>query len=138
VTPQRLTVYRALAGDPTHPTADTLHARVRPGMPSLSLATVYRILESLEREGLVRRVSTVDGVARFDANLAPHQHVVCRVCGQIMDIEVKTLAEVSLPRVGIPGFVAEALDIRILGTCASCEGGPSSPARRSRKPRRSK
>lgn len=137
VTPQRLTVYRALATDPSHPTADALHARIRPGMPSLSLATVYRILEALEENGLVRRVSAVDGIARFDANLAQHQHLVCRMCGTIVDIEEETLSAMSLPPIEIPGFVPDALDIRILGTCSSCREDPSS-VRRSRVPKRSK
>src|SRR5262245_53799054 len=81
VTAQRLAVYRTLADDPSHPTADAIHRRLRAAMPSLSPATVYRVLESLEDDGLLRRVSTTGGAARFDANLAPHQHLICRVCG---------------------------------------------------------
>jgi hypothetical protein len=45
VTTQRLAVYRALAEDPSHPTADAIHRRLRGTMPSLSPATVYRVLE---------------------------------------------------------------------------------------------
>ncbi len=120
VTPQRLAVYRALAEDLSHPTADQVHARLRPEMPSLSLATVYRILESLEGERLIRRVSTLDGVGRFDANLDAHQHLVCRGCGRMTDFDEASLARIRLPRTAASGFTAEGLDIRIIGLCDAC------------------
>ncbi|MBZ5495507.1 MAG: transcriptional repressor [Acidobacteriia bacterium] len=119
VTAQRLAVYRALAEDPTHLTADSVYARLRVGMTGLSLATVYRILESLERGGFVRRVSTTDGIGRFDANLTPHQHLVCRRCGRIVDSEVAAFARLRLPQCSVD-FVPETFDIRIVGTCRRC------------------
>jgi Fur family peroxide stress response transcriptional regulator len=120
MTPQRLAVYRALAEDSTHPTADAVLARLRGDMRGLSRATVYRILEFLEREGFISRVSTTDGVGRYDANLAPHQHLVCRRCGQIADLELAALRRLRLPRRGRAGFALEALDIRVVGTCERC------------------
>jgi Fur family peroxide stress response transcriptional regulator len=120
ITPQRLAVYEALARDGSHPTAESIHARLRSGMASLSLATVYRILEFLEREQLVRRVSTTDAAGRFDANLSRHHHLVCRTCGRMTDFEEQFLERPVLPR-ALPGsFRAEELDVRILGTCQSC------------------
>src|SRR3990172_7925698 len=118
VTAQRLAVYTVLAEDPSHPTAESVYALVQPRMSSLSRATVYRILESLEREKLIRRVSTTAGGTRFDANLAPHQHLVCRVCGRIADFSAPWLARKAVH--AVPGFVVEDLDIRIVGRCTGC------------------
>jgi len=129
VTPQRLAVYRALAEDLKHPTADHVYARLLPSMPTLSLATVYRILVSLEEEGLIRRVSTPDGVGRYDANLDTHQHLVCRVCGGITDFEEASLARIHVPRNTTPGFTAEGLDIRIIGLCDACRGSAGQSGR---------
>lgn len=120
ITVQRLAVYRALAGDGAHPTADALHARLRGRLTGLSLTTVYRILESLESEGLVHRISSPDGVGRFDANLAHHQHLICRKCGRITDLEEKSLAAMRLPKRGLAKFLPEILDIRVIGVCAPC------------------
>ncbi|MBP1595505.1 MAG: perR 2 [Acidobacteria bacterium] len=118
LTEQRLAVYRALARDATHPTAETVYARLRVAMLGLSRASVYRILESLEMEGFSRRVSTTDGVGRFEANLANHQHLVCRYCGRITDFEADP--GITLPK-GVPGgFVPERLDVSIIGTCGKC------------------
>lgn len=127
VTVQRLAVYRALAVAVTHPTADAIHARLRAEMTGLSLATVYRILESLEREGFVRRVSGQDGVGRFDAN--HHQHLVCRNCSCITDLEEESFARMKLPRRGLANFTPEALDIRVIGLCAPCSLRTGIPAK---------
>ncbi len=120
VTAQRMAVYRVLARDGAHPTADAIHARLRAGMSSLSPATVYRVLEFLEAEGLVRKVSTTEGAGRYDANLARHQHLVCRLCGRMTDFRMETPGLLKLPRNRTSGFVAEEFDIRIIGTCRQC------------------
>jgi Fur family peroxide stress response transcriptional regulator len=124
VTAQRMAVYQALAQDSTHPTADAIHARLRSGLSSLSPATVYRILEFLEREGLVRKVSTTEGAGRFDAKIGEHQHLVCRVCGSMVDFEPALPVRIELPKIGIRGFVAEDFDVRIVGTCRQCRSAP--------------
>ena len=130
VTAQRLAVYRALAEDPSHPTADAIYRRLRGAMPSLSPATVYRVLESLVQDGLLRRVSTTGGAGRFDANLAPHQHLICRVCGRMTDIHAPAVPAVEVGRVAAqvrPRFVVEDVDVRIVGRCETCPPGPSGP-----------
>jgi Fe2+ or Zn2+ uptake regulation protein len=135
VTAQRLAVYRALAEDPSHPTADAIYRRLRGAMPSLSPATVYRVLESLVQDGLLRRVSTTGGAGRFDANLAPHQHLICRVCGRMTDVHAHAVPTVDIGRVAAqvrPRFVVEDVDVRIVGRCETCPpgpGGPRGPAR---------
>jgi Fe2+ or Zn2+ uptake regulation protein len=89
-------------------------------MPTLSLSTVYRILESLETEGLIRRVSATNGSARFDGNLVPHQHLVCRWCGSITDFEDASLSRFRLPAREYSGFIVEELDVRVVGMCLEC------------------
>src|SRR5262249_34565089 len=74
---------------------------------------------------LVRRVGTTDGIARYDANLMRHQHVVCRRCGRMTDLQVPALASVRVAPRTIPGFVVEELDVRILGRCVRCAPGRS-------------
>lgn len=133
LTPQRQAVYRALAGDPSHPTAEAVYARVRAAMPTLSQATVYRILESLESEQLVRRVSTTGAVARFDAMLEPHHHLVCRICGRMQDYFAPALAKRSLVPTDIPEFEVEELDVRLVGRCAACRRSKSQVPRNRRR-----
>jgi Fur family peroxide stress response transcriptional regulator len=130
VTPQRLAVYRALAEDLTHPTAEAVCTKLKSRFAGMSQATVYRTLEFLEREKLVRRISAPEAVARFDANVGFHQHVVCRVCGSLTDVVIPELSRPRLPK--LVGFTVEELDIRLVGRCKDCSG--SRLKRRGRRP----
>jgi Fur family peroxide stress response transcriptional regulator len=136
VTPQRLAVYRVLAEDLAHPTAESVYSRLSKQLPGLSQATIYRTLQFLESENLIRKVSSPGAIGRFDANVDPHQHLVCRLCGSLEDISVPELHSAVIPRVA--GFTVEELDIRLVGLCEPCSGSESKTkkrrAARSRKP----
>jgi Fur family transcriptional regulator, peroxide stress response regulator len=122
VTPQRLAVYRAVVEDATHPSAEEVHARLHGRMSSLSPATVYRTLEFLEAEGLVRRVSTTESLCRFDANVGTHQHLVCRECGAIRDWQGGAAHFEELGLVEASGFRVQEVDVRLVGICSRCAG----------------
>lgn len=126
LTPQRMAVYRAVAEDTSHPSVEAVRARVADWTGPLPLATVYRTLEFLEREGLIRRVSTTESVCRFDANTGAHQHLVCRSCGRITDWSEASLSDIELRSSAGIGFRVESLDIRIVGLCSDCGGARTS------------
>ena len=134
ITMQRMAVYRALAEDKTHPSVHSICANLRRSAPSLSLATVYRILESLEKEGLIRRVSSPNGVLRYDANLDLHQHFICRICGRIVDFKEESFSKLRLPGAQFFGFEAEEIDIQVVGTCRECRRDISAATQSSKKP----
>src|SRR6266542_2675340 len=85
VTPQRIAIYRALLKSEDHPTPEMLYRDVSREMPSLSLATIYKTLDSLSAIGLVRSVDLDSDKRRYDANDDAHHHLVCSACGKIRD-----------------------------------------------------
>ena len=85
VTPQRLSVSRILDRH-THPTIDELYDEILKENPSVSLATVYKNLNTLKDEGLVVEVNIVNQKARYDIYEHPHIHVVCENCGSVEDV----------------------------------------------------
>lgn len=85
-TPQRVRIYDALRSTRSHPTAEELFSLVRPGLESLSLATIYNTLEVLARVGLIRRLATTNGCCRYDADTTPHSHVRFSDSGEIADL----------------------------------------------------
>src|SRR3954466_7279437 len=86
VTPQRMAIVRELAGDESHPTAQELFDRLRPGLPTMSFATVYNTLDALSAAGLCAAMSLSPGSGRFDPNMMPHHHAVCDSCGAVRDV----------------------------------------------------
>ena len=85
-TEQRAAVYRFLAHTNDHPTADEVFLNVRSDVPGISLATVYKSLETLVGCGLATRLSYSDGSARYDGRTDPHHHTRCLSCGSVSDI----------------------------------------------------
>ena len=112
VTLPRLMVHRFVASAPQHVTAEDVHSE----LPSLSFATIYSTLELLEQLGLVRRVSTLNGVAVYDSRMDAHDHAVCRVCGRMFDIPAGERRPAPAPA----GFEVEQAVVQLIGVCADC------------------
>lgn len=124
-TPQRLAIFAALLASREHPSPEQLYSQVSRSLPSISLATIYKTLDSLERVGLVSQVAVPSEVRRYDANLAPHQHLVCEACSRIIDISVPAWQGFSLPE-ELAGFVPRQLKVQVLGLCERCAREESS------------
>ena len=87
MTEQRRVILEELSRERTHPTADELFQMVRRRMPRISLGTVYRNLERLAAEGVIRKIDYPGSRMRFDAERGGHHHIRCVICGRIDDIE---------------------------------------------------
>lgn len=85
-TPQRLAVYDHLARADRHPTAEDVYQSVRAAIPNISLATVYKALETLVACGLAARLAAGDGSARYDARSEHHYHLRCLRSGAVEDL----------------------------------------------------
>jgi Fe2+ or Zn2+ uptake regulation protein len=123
ITPQRVALVEAFAGDPSHPTAQDLFERLRSDFPSMSFATVYNTLDALAQAGLSSGLR-LGGASRFDPNTAPHHHAVCDVCGRIVDVPAHGLApeaaEAERLHDAAPGFAAVRVEKTYRGICAAC------------------
>lgn len=118
LTHQRLAVYEELAGRHDHPSAESLYASLKKEYPSLSLATVYKTLQTLHEMGMVARVDSPTAQARYDAIVTTHHHAVCTSCGSIEDLFDPRLDKLSAPKT--TGFVAAGHSVHFHGLCAKC------------------
>jgi len=130
LTPQRIAIVRALAADPSHPTAQEIFDRLQSSLPTMSFATVYNTLDALTTAGLCGSLSLSPGPARFDPNMAPHHHAVCDGCGLVRDVARPTtgagVAELArtITRLdetpALSGFEVRAVEHIYRGLCAMC------------------
>ncbi len=84
-THQRLTILAALDDCKSHPSPENIYEMIRPGNPTISLATVYNTLESFARAGLANKVASISGNMRYDANMGAHGHIYCHNTDEIID-----------------------------------------------------
>lgn len=127
-TEQRAAVYRYLAGTDVHPTADEVFFAVREDLPGISLATVYKNLETLVGCGLAMKLTFPDESARYDGCTDPHHHARCLVCGSVTDVPGEIPAhELEGLRERSRGFTVTGYHLQLSGYCAQCvpEGGPA-------------
>ena len=119
VTHQRTAIYGMLASTERHPTPEEVFSEIRAHIPSISLATVYKVLDQFCQHGFVRKVSTETQVARYDANLSHHHHLLCSSCGTILDVK-KEGAVGGLSISAETGFRVSHYDVIFHGQCAAC------------------
>ncbi len=120
VTLQRSAIFAMLASTDSHPTPEEVYSEIRRSMPSISLATVYKILDMFHSRGFARRVSTQGQVARYDANMDSHHHLICGNCGRIRDIGLNGGGAAQFPIPEPAGFQVSDYEIQFHGTCADC------------------
>ncbi len=120
-THQRTEIYRALARTNEHPDAETIYARVRKRIPTISLDTVYRTLRLLEKEGLISRVGSLGEKTRFDANIDPHHHFVCTECGFMGDIYNNEWNDFRTPSDVMAMGTVNSVHIELRGLCKACQ-----------------
>jgi Fur family peroxide stress response transcriptional regulator len=119
-TEQRSAVYRFLSGTDQHPSADEVFTVVRGEIPDISLATVYKALETLVSCGLAVKLTYGDDSARYDARTDDHYHSRCLRCGVVRDVAG---AAPALPRIEVgPGFRVEGFRVEVVGYCSACAG----------------
>ena len=121
VTPQRSIIFAMLASTDVHPTPEEVYSEIRKSSPSISLATVYKILDLFQARGFIRRVSTQDQVARYDANMESHHHLICSDCGRISDISFEERVPVETALAESGGFRVSDYEIQFHGKCSDCQ-----------------
>jgi len=120
LTSQRLQIVKYLKSTKTHPNAEKVYAEVKKDLPAITLATVYRNLNRLHEAGDIQRLE-INGEYHFDADITPHEHLVCVGCKRILDFDkdliVKDFKKQVLSKTG---FEISACQIVFKGLCKDC------------------
>lgn len=121
LTPQRFAVLEYLGNADGHPTADQIATEINRRFPRASRATVYNTLNALRDAGLVREVTHGgDAAARYESNVEPHHHFVCRVCGKLEDVPADSLPAPEHVKLE-GGHEVETCEIVLRGVCGKCK-----------------
>lgn len=89
---------------------------------SVSLATVYRILQSMAQDGEVDVLRSHDNESRYRCcQVQEHyHHLVCRECGHAVEVtEVERWASRTTRK---HGFTSVSHTVELSGLCANCAG----------------
>lgn len=119
---QRESIKDYLATTKEHPTADMVYDYIRKIYPNISLGTVYRNLNFLVDQGSIIKISYGNGSDRFDGNVLPHYHFVCRECSAVEDISLPDEASeqfMDTAKANYNGSI-ESSTTYFYGICSKC------------------
>ena len=111
-----------------HPTATEVYQFTHGEHPSVSRATVFRVLKQAEGNGTVRRLALSDGEDRFDGDVSSHCHIRCRVCGRVDDLDVPSAVDLEKGLTDARGYAVESHDVVFRGVCPVCRAAQNAPA----------
>lgn len=121
LTPQRRTVIDTIVHSQGHLDAEDIFRRALGQRPGLSRSTVYRTLEFLEGLGLVAGADLGEGRVRYHfRDQGHHHHLVCQVCGGVVELEEAALLPLKASLLRDTGFAVELSHLALFGRCASC------------------
>ncbi|MBM6546594.1 transcriptional repressor [Janibacter sp. YIM B02568] len=120
VTAPRIAVLGELSANP-HADVDSITRGARGRLGSVSTQTVYDVLAALGQAGLVRRFEPAGHPARYELELGDnHHHLVCRTCGEMLDVECAPGAAPCLEAADDHGFAIDEAEVIYWGTCPAC------------------
>ena len=105
-----------------HLTAGEIFERVRQRDPRIAYGTVYRTLHLLAERGLIQELTFADSASRYDKRSDRHDHVFCRACGLILDVDVPIALIARHVAEEQSGFAVESHHTVFAGRCPACRG----------------
>lgn len=124
-TKQKQIIYEALK-TLDHPTATEVYGYVHETNPTVSRATVFRVLGGFADAGRALELRLAGNEVRYDYNVEPHCHARCAICGRVADVEVTGLSPESIKAVATGGFEIEGYAVEFHGRCEDCKSTQSS------------
>ena len=104
-------------------TAQEIFDQLRGEGRRVGIASVYRALEQLSRDGFVQRVDVGSGTTRFEpihAGGEHHHHLVCDDCGKVEAFADDELERALHNLEGQTGYTIAGHDVVLRGVCDTC------------------
>ena len=99
-----------------HMTAEQIFLELKKTQPKVVQATVYNNVNTLCQRGMIRRMSIEGSPDRYD-KIQKHDHLVCKKCGMLSDINLEDLTGSLEGQLG-EGFLS--YDLKVFYLCPQC------------------
>jgi len=120
LTYQKLEIFREILKSRDHPSVEDIYNRVKENMPTISIDTVYRTLNTFYSWGLISRVHIFCEKARFDPNTELHHHILCIKCKKLWDFYWPEFYSIELPKEVKEWGIIDGKFTEIRGSCRDC------------------
>ncbi|MBC5731768.1 Fur family transcriptional regulator [Pseudoflavonifractor hominis] len=100
----------------SHMTAEQVFDELRKTYPTVVLATVYNNLNRLWSAGAIRKISVGGMADRYD-RIERHDHLVCKRCGRLADVD---LGDLTAQLEQAAGRSILSYDLKLMYLCEEC------------------
>lgn len=118
VTPQRIAILEAIYTLNNHPTAEMIMEYIKDTHPGIASGTIYKVLDVLIDNQLIKRVKTDRDIMRYDGITENHHHLYCFESEEIEDyrnVDLDHLLTEYFKQNGIENFEIEEIKLQIHG-----------------------
>lgn len=119
VTPQRLAIVKALE-EHGHMAIEELYSIILKQFPSISLATLYKNLNSMNDSNFTQEVKLPNQKSKFELTKDPHSHLYCSCCGKVEDYFVDTRNILKIAQASNYQNL-EVANLVFSGICTKCQ-----------------
>ena len=120
-TKQKQIIYDALK-TLNHPTATEVFNHVHETYPTVSRATVFRVLSGFSCGGQALELRFAGNEVRYDYNTRAHYHGRCVHCGKVRDVETNLVDEhIFKSAKACDEFAIEGYVVEFYGKCKECQ-----------------
>ncbi len=117
-TPQRLVIIESI-DKYGHINIDRLYEEVKAKFSSISLATIYKNINSMINNMLLLEVKIPNQKSVFEIVKEQHSHLVCNECGEVMDVKLDTSKMIDTISHDYK-FQIDQSDLVFSGKCTNC------------------
>ena len=121
MTSQRLAILHVLHHDGRHLSPAEIYKQARRQLAGLTEPTVYRTLEFLVQNGLVRSSRASNGRLTYQIAGDDHHHLICRVCNSEMEIQHALFEDFYRKLESISGYLRIDSHVTFFGVCPKCQ-----------------
>lgn len=117
---QREIILQTLKENVVHPTAEYLYSVLKEKEPGISLATLYRNLNQLADNGVIKKIDGLESPSHYDHNTHEHYHFICDHCKRVFDVSDNVAPDIVAKTEEETGFLVKHHDIVFNGICKDC------------------
>jgi Fur family transcriptional regulator, ferric uptake regulator len=121
MTPQRMAILHALRHAGGHLSPTEVFERARRAQPGLTETTVYRTLEFLADKGFAQVAHVGGGRLVYELTGHDHHHLICRSCGQEVEVEHVALLPLYKQLMSSTGYKLDSSHVTLFGLCPKCQ-----------------
>ena len=101
-----------------HINIDDIYEHLKKQYPTLSLATIYKNIITMQRNNVIVEVPMNGEKSKYELKKEAHMHLICQACGEIQDTEITTPTKELLI---IENFQVHSSQINLFGLCQKCQ-----------------